>query len=298
MPRFDARRRFRYDPGVTARRSSTGLLLLALLLGAGCGSDTQEPAAQQQTPSTAPGRLALRPLPPVQELYEAVQSNPDDFRIRHLFALALHREGRREEALEQFRKVVEQSSETQYTIELGSAYASLERMADAEAAFQRALEDDPSNPVVLLHLGNLAQRRGESAEAISLYRQAIESDPKQLMAHFQLGESLHVSGQVKDAYRSYEQVVSLDPTTRPEVNAFDTALYHLASLDLQMGATARAAKFLRMLIEAVPDHPKAHLLLAQALIKLGHEDEARTEQSIHQQLTMKMAGSPAGPPAP
>ncbi len=293
MPRFDARRRFRYDPGVTARRSSTGLLLLALLLGAGCGDDPQEPAAEAR----AQDRVAQRPLPPVQELYEAVQSKPDDFRIRHLFAMALHREGRREEALEQFRKVVEQSSEIIYKIELGSAYASLQRMDEAEAAFQRALEDDPSNPVVLLHLGNLAQRRGESAEAISLYRQAIESDPKQLLAHFLLGESLHVSGQVKDAYRSYEQVVSLDPTTRPEVNAFDTALYHLASLDLQMGATARAAKFLRMLIEAVPDHPKAHLLLAQALIKLGREDEARAEQAIHQQLTMKTAGSSSGPPA-
>ena len=297
MPTFDARPRFRYDPGVGFRHSSTGLLLLALLLGAGCGGDSQESAAraaaQPQGPSAA--RVSKRPLPPVQELYDAVQSKPDDFRVRHLLALALHREGRREEALEQFRKVAEQSSDVKYKIELGSAYASLQRMEDAEAAFLRALEDDPANAVVLLHLGNLAQRRGERAEAMSLYRQAIQNDPKYLLAHFQLGESLQLSGQAKDAYRSYEQVVSLDPTTLPEFNAFERALFHLASLDLQMGATERAVKFLRLLIEAVPNHSSAHLLLAQALIKLGREDEAREEQAIHQQLTMKTA---SGPPAP
>ena len=281
------------------RRSATWLLFALVLFGAGCSGDSDKSAAEaaaQQDPSN--NQLRPRELPPVAALAEAVESDPDDFKTRHLLALALHRENRREEALEQFVKVAEQSAETVYKIELGVAYASLQRMDDAEATFQRALEGDPGNPLVLRHLGNFAQRRGETAEAISLYRQAIENDPQHLMAHFQLGESLRRSGQVKDAYRSYEQVVSLDPQTRPEAKAFDASLLQLATLDLQMGATERALEFLRILTEAVPDHPSAHLLMGEALGRLGQEDDARAELAIHQGLLAQRGGTPPDAPTP
>jgi len=275
----------------------SGLLLLAAACGGGPAEtpeDTAAPptaeAAAKQGASAPPAGPVGRtgdprpPLPPVQKLYEAVQSNPDDHRTRHLFAVALHRAGRREEALEQFQKVVEQKPETPYLIELGMAYASLERMDESEATFQRALETAPGHPGTLYHLGNLARRRGETSEAISLYGQAIQAKPEYLMAQFQLAETLRQAGQMEQAYRGYERVVSLDPNAPPELEAFDAALLQLASIDFQMGATERAVEFLRVLVGATPEHPTAHLLLGQALSKLGRLEEAKQQLAIHQRI--------------
>jgi len=275
-----------------------------LLLAAGCGGAPEETAGPPTTElPTGPGTVApqpgtpeppaepLRPVPSVQELYEAVQRAPDDYRTRALFAVALHRAGRRDEALEQFQKVVEQQPDTPYLIDLGVAYASLQRMDESEATFKRALESAPGHPAALYHLGNLTRRRGDTTEAISLYRQAIESKPEYLLAHFQLAESLRQGGQLEQAYRGYERVVSLDPKAPPELKAFDGALLQLASIDLQMGATERAVEFLQVLIGATPEHPTAHLLLGQALSKLGRQDEAQQQMAIHQRITSQQSAA-------
>jgi len=276
-----------------------GLSLLATACGGGpegTADETTAPPAAEAAAGPSPGAAApqtgpvgrggepWRPLPPVQELYEAVQRDPDDVRTRHLFAVALHRAGRRDEALEQFQKVVEQKPETPYLIELGVAYASLERMDESEATFQRALESAPGHPGALYHLGNLTRRRGNTTEAISLYRQAVQAKPEHLMAQFQLAESLRQAGQLEPAYRGYERVVSLDPKAPPELRAFDAALLQLASIDLQMGATERAVEFLEVLVGATPEHPTAHLLLGQALSKLGRQEEAKQQLAIHQRI--------------
>jgi tetratricopeptide (TPR) repeat protein len=206
--------------------------------------------------------------------------------------VALHRAGRRDEALEQFQKVVEQNPETRYLVELGAAYASLQRMDDSEATFKRALESAPGHPGALYHLGNLAQRRGETTEAISLYGQAIQGRPDYLMAHFQLAEALRQAGQLEPAYRGYERVVSLDPKAPPELEAFDSALLQLANIDLQMGATERAVQFLQVLVEATPEHPTAHLLLGQALSKLGRQEDAKQQLAIHQRIATRQDAAP------
>jgi len=285
------------------RPSAIGLLLLVALLFTACGGSEEttptEPAATQQQPlETEPGPPGSKPLPKAAALQAAVEENPDDYRTRHLLAMALHRSGQREAALEHFVKVAEQAPEIVYKIELGNAYASLNRMDEAETAFQVALQDDPSNPTILYHLGNLAQRRNAAPEAISLYRQAIQNDPKHLLAHFQLAESLRLTEQPQEAYRSYEAVVGLDPQNPTEVRAFDGALFGLASLDLQHGATERAVEFLQVLVESVPNHPQAHLMLGQALGQLGRQEEARAELAIHQRLTGAGAAAPGGASAP
>jgi tetratricopeptide (TPR) repeat protein len=261
-----------------------------LLLFGGCGGGADEPPAPDAEPASTETAPAQAPaaggpqLPPLQDLAAAVQRNPADAQTRHLYAIALHREGRREEAIAEFEKAAELNPEPMMLIELGNAYASVERMEDSQAAFLRALEAKPGHSVALYHLGNLARRRGDSAEAISLYRQSIENDPQNLLAHFQLAEALRQAGELEEAYRSYEEVVGLDPRYPPEVAAFDGALFHLANLDLQMGATERAVQFLEILTQNTPNHPTAHLLLSQALSKLGRTEEAQRALETHQRL--------------
>jgi len=259
-----------------------GLVGLAL---SGCGGQTD--------PQTDPETAEL--LSPLAQLEQVVAANPDDTEALHALAVALHTEGRREEALTAFERLVEVKPDTRHLIELGVAYASLARVDDAENAFKRALESSIGHPVALHHLGNLAAGRGDLPSAISLYRQAVESDPQYLMAHFHLADALHQTGQFKDAYRSYDQVIVLDPKVELERQAFDAALLQMAGLDIKMGATERAVGLLEVLVAAVPDHPTAHLLLGQALMGLDRQDEARQELELHQRLAAQQTGStPSG----
>lgn len=277
---------FERIPAVTAT-------VLVVLLALACGGESEAPDERSVSPSPA--------APPVPAaLFDAVESNPADPQAHHALAVALRDAGRMEEAVEHFEKVAELKPDALHLIDLGAAYLLLERADDAAAAFERALETAPGHPVALHHLGKLAGVHGDSEKAITLYRQALENDPDYLIARFDLAEALRNSGQLADAYRSYERVVGLEPTSPLELRAFDEALFQLASLDLQMGATARAVEFLRVLIESVPDHARAHRLLGQALMKLGRAEEARRELEIHKRLKAQRAGSGPGdgPPAP
>ena len=272
------------------------VLVAAALLTLACGKDS----------ATAPAAAApARPAPAVDAatqatidgLAEAVRKDPADLQARHALAIALHQAGRREEALAHFEEIAKLDASTTHLIELGVAYASVGRLDDAEAALNRALEPSPGNPVVLHHLGNLARRRGALAEAISLYRQAVERDPSYTMAQYNLADAQLAAGQVEDAYRSYEQVVNSKPKSPPELQAFDVSLLQLATIDLKMGATERAIGFLRVLIDAVPEHPQAHALLGQALKQLGREEEAQRELALHEQIAARR-GTPGAPQAP
>jgi len=266
---------------------------VAALLVLACGGEA--PTEPTGSPGQPGGEMAQAPTLP--QLLETVRSHPEDVQARHAVAIALHQAGRREEAIEHFEQVVALNPDTVHLIELGVAYASVSRGKEAENAFTRALESSPNHPIVLHHLGNLAEARGEKAEAISLYRQSVEHDPAYLIAQFHLAEALRASGQFADAYRGYEAVIQLEPTAVPELEAFDTALLRMAELDLQMGATERAVQLLKVLIEAAPEHAEAHLVLGRAYEKLGRMDEARREFAIHERLTSSAAGSPgqAGP---
>ncbi len=257
------------------RIAAAACLLAWALVFPACGKSSNGQPAESVPPALPPS---------IEEFERAVEQGPDDPVARHDLAMALHQAGRREEALPHFEKLAELRPESIHLVELGVAYASLGRMEQAEDAFERALEPAPDDPIALHHLGNIARGRGNAAEAISLYRQALENDPAYLMVHFHLAEAQLQAGQIEEAYRSYEQVVRLQPKEPAELAAFDASLLRLATIDLQMGATERAVEFLRVLVDSVPDHPQAHLLLGQALIKLGQNEAGQQELRTHQEL--------------
>jgi tetratricopeptide (TPR) repeat protein len=265
--------------------------LLAVLLALACGGESELPDE-----TTVPPTPAAVPVPTA--LFDAVRSDPENPQAHHALAVALREAGRMEEAVAHFEKVAELKPDALRLIDLGAAYLLLAKADDASAAFERALEISPGHPIALHHLGKLAGVHGETQEAITLYRQALESDPDYLIAHFDLAEALRNSGRLQEAYRGYERVVGLEPASPLELRAFDEALFQLANLDLQMGATERAVEFLRVLIGSVPNHARAHLLLGQALMNLGRREEARKEFEIHERLKAQRAASGPGAGAP
>lgn len=68
---------------------------------------------------------------------------------------------------------------------LAGAYAALQegRLADAQAAYTRVVQDDPRNEDALLGLATIAARQGQHERAEELYLRLLELDPKNAAAH-------------------------------------------------------------------------------------------------------------------
>jgi tetratricopeptide (TPR) repeat protein len=246
-----------------------------------CGTDPpQEPEPARPAEGGAPQ------LPPqlLEAMFAAVERDPSDLEAHHRLAIALHRVGRRDEAIGHFEAIVQLEPNAQHLLELGVAYASVSRTEDAEAVLRQALELTPDDPTIFHHLGNLSRRRGDTAGAIELYGQALEINPAYIMARFHLAETQRQAQQFREAYRSYEQVLSHEPATELELQTVNEALFHLGSLDLQMGATERAVEFFETLVSRAPDHPEAHRALGEALMRLGRNEEAQAEFEAHRRL--------------
>ena len=85
------------------------------------------------------------------------------------------------------------------------------RTADAEAAYHRAIELDPSFANAFTNLGNLLFRRGNSEEAERTYRRALRVDPEQPEAWYNLGFLLYDRGDLDGARFGFERALASDP---------------------------------------------------------------------------------------
>ena len=248
-------------------------LLAAVLLAAAGVAWAGEPAAP------GPERIP--------ELRAAVAADPENEEARRRLAIALHSAQQLDEAVEQFEWLARRSPSVRSLLDLAIAYRSVSRLEDSAATYARLLELSPNNPVALHNLGSLAFKQGDTEKAIALFRKAIAAKPDYLLAHVHLADMLRHLERNEEAYREYEKALELDPTNDTELEAFDSALYHMATLDLANGAYERAGQLLTELIRANPEHPSAYYVLGQVLLRLGRPEEAQKAFEQHQRILAK-----------
>jgi tetratricopeptide (TPR) repeat protein len=82
---------------------------------------------------------------------------------------------------------------------------------EAEAAYRRAIEANPSAPGALVNLGTIAFRMRKMKEAAAYYARALEADPDYPLAHFNLGNLYDEQGLLSDARKHYLEAVRLNP---------------------------------------------------------------------------------------
>lgn len=94
--------------------------------------------------------------------------------------------------------------------ELGKYYYWQNRLAQAQVAFEHALQLRPGNVDIMNALGAIRDRLGEYAAAQLLYREALAKDPRQAHIWANYGYSLLLEGRPKEAEGPLETAVSLD----------------------------------------------------------------------------------------
>lgn len=280
------------------------LLSGALLTSLGCSEPADEAPPEAQAAPAAPAAPAVPPVeqtgpdPEVKiaELRGKLEASPDDAEIRRQLARALLEAHYLDEGIKLLEQIAEQEPDNPvYLLDLGNGYGLASRLPEAEAVYRRLLDKVPDHPIALHNLGNLAFRRDQIERSIELYQRAIAIKPDYLLARSHLGDALQRANRFREAYRAYESTMQLQPTTPGELDAWDNAWYQLAALDLKMGATKRAARYLEEFLRENPEHAKANWAYGQALLRLGRPAEAQRAFQRHMEIQART--EPTGPVA-
>lgn len=121
-------------------------------------------------------------------------------------------------------------------------------LEQAEQAYRRAVELDPSLANALTNLGNLLFRKGELGEAEQLYVRALRVDPDQPEAFYNLGFLLYERGDLEAARLNFERAIKSDPS-------FADAHFNLAMVLTDAGRADEATPHFRTYLTLDPNSP-------------------------------------------
>jgi tetratricopeptide (TPR) repeat protein len=152
---------------------------------------------------------------PVTLWHEAVDRAPDHWRPRLLLGEALQDNGRRDEAVDQYKAALRiRPTEPSAYMKLGLCFAEMGRLQEAAATFQRLRDLDPRSAGASTGLGAVAMLQGQHDRARQYFLEAIDRDPRNVSAR----RSLAILDEIEpanpeEALRLCQEIQQLAPQT-------------------------------------------------------------------------------------
>ncbi len=144
---------------------------------------------------------------------------------------------------------------------LGVALAESGRGADARAAFEKALAQDPRNAEAAFDLGNLSLQEGRTEDAVGWFQKAADWGPGNPAALTSLGLAQIRAGRAPEAEAAWRAALAIDPRECD-------ALFNLALLLARQGRGAEARSWLERFVAAAPPaRYREQLRQARALLR-------------------------------
>ena len=163
--------------------------------------------------------------------------------------------------------VVDQHNAANYT----SADDRIALLTRAEAALSKVLSLAPDHAGAHGQLGYACFLTNRAAQGLAECERALVLDRNLAWVHSIVGLGKFLIGRGEETEAHVREALRLSPRD-PRVNQF---MFIVGCAKLWMGADADAVMWLRQSIEANRNYPRAHFLLASALVYLGELDEAR-----------------------
>ena len=186
-----------------------------------------------------------------------LRHNPDSAGVHNNLGVVLAREGKFNEAAEQFEAALQLDPRaTNSSQNLGNALLSLGRVAESIAQQQKTVELGPQLPQAHRCLADSLMRGGRVAEAIAEYREAVRLDSGSAWMHYNLGLVLSRNGQIPEAIEEYEKALALHPDYAEAHNSLGIALFGA-------GRTEEARKQFEEALRINPNFPAAQFNLAK-----------------------------------
>ena len=141
---------------------------------------------------------------------------------------------------------------------LGIALRDQKKLAEAIAAYHKAIELDPKYAEAYTTSASPCRDQKKLAEAIAAYHKAIELDPKYAYAYNNLGIALRDQKKLPEAIAAFHKAIELDPKYAEAYNNLGIALRDQKKLDEAIAAYRKA-------IELDPKYAVAYNNLGIAL---------------------------------
>ena len=131
-------------------------------------------------------------------------------------AVALHLEGKGEEALAQIEQALE-AGERQPEVYAAAGYLRYERkqFEPAAAAYGKFVALDPENATGWFNLAASLQALDKWEEAAAMFEKALAADPDRYEAHLGLGLSRLHMGAARPALEAYDRCIRMFPNLEP-----------------------------------------------------------------------------------
>ncbi|MDB5758088.1 MAG: hypothetical protein JWM30_1377 [Burkholderia sp.] len=157
----------------------------------------------------------------------------------------------------------------------GDIYSSLNKLAEAKAAYEQALKLKPDAPQALVGLAKIAYFNKDVDGATRMIDQAIAKNPQNTEALAAKAELLRAQNKNDEAGAAYDMALKLKP---------DSVQYHLAkaNLDISVRRFDEAGKEIDLARKLAPAAPT--VAYAQALLDFSQEKHKQALESIQQVL--------------
>lgn len=152
-------------------------------------------------------------------------------------------------------------------VSLGNSLLQAGKLAEASAAYERALALQPMAPRTHNNLGVALAELRLFDRALGHYNEALRLDPGYAEAAYNLGNALRELTRHAEAVASYDRALALAPE-------WPQALLNRGLAFASMGQPAQAAASYRAALAVNPDYPEAHNNLGLALQLQGETREA------------------------
>ena len=242
-------------------------------------------------------------------LEKGLQIAPNRSDLREALGESYFRAGKFEKSIEEFKHV--EPSVRAYAF-LGLSHTHLGRFDEAKQDFQNGLKLEPHNSFCLFHLGYIAELQGDSADAETIFLKVLRSNPDYPDALLELANIRIETKRFSEAaglLRKYVRVSSNPATGYYKLAMVEKSLHELeaAQRDLaqfqtlskdapiashpydhlfdyldsrsRLAPDARVQQDLAALVEQIklhPDQPEVLYALAEAYLKSGKTEEAKS----------------------
>jgi len=220
--------------------------------------------------------------------------------------------GRVDKAIEQFKKLLAVENSARSYSFLGLAYRNLGRFDEAKRYFQQGLKLDPHNVSCLYNLGMIAQSQGNAPDAEAFFHAALRSDPKfpdALLGLANMQIAARKFPEAEELLREYIRVGHDPATGYYKLAIVERSLHEIAAADrdldtfktLSKNAPAGPLPYQNLFdyldnrsklapvardeldltevaneVKRHPDQPQSLYLLAEAYLKTGNVEQAKS----------------------
>lgn len=183
----------------------------------------------------------------------------------------LHRQGQRDAAKKGYLALLKINPRHVDALHgLGILYTQEENFEQATKTLQQALQYQPNDPTLALHLANVLKIQGHYLQAIVLLDKIIQSHPSYAPAYNNLGTILYAQEKWDEAIDHFNLSIDIEPQ-------YTDAYYNLGLAYAKKLDFTNAINSYQRLLDQVPDHFPARYLLASTLMQQNNLPAATNE---------------------